>query len=312
MPSLLKPGALKPGAVIAVVSASAPTPQADEAFERGRLLLEDQGFQVRLMPHAADAWAYLAGSDVDRLSDLHAAFADPGVDAVLCARGGYGAMRLLPHLDFDCIRRHPKVFIGFSDVTALHLAFYQKAGLVGFYGPMLTSNLIHNEPDSLADLLRVVSGNEAIPMQIRNRDPYHCFQGGVAEGPLTGGNLSLLSSLCGTPFQPETAGHILFIEDWKEQFYTLDRQFQQLAMSGVFDAIRGLLLCDFSEIPDEDVTLSAQLKRLVGAIPQLADVPVGYGFSVGHGAQTATLPIGIQARFDASAGQLTLLESPVA
>lgn len=305
--------ALKPGDTIAVISPAGATPcdnpsDRPDAFAQGISLLEAAGFNVKLMPNARNKRMYLAGTDAERLADLHAAFADPAVKGILCARGGYGCMRLLPEVDFELIARNPKVLIGFSDITVLLIPMYQRTGLIGFYGPMLTSNLIHGEPYSQAELLRLIQGQAPIPFEIPNRDPYHCFQPGVAEGRLIGGNLSLLSALCGTTFQPQTAGHILFIEDWHEKYYTLDRQFQQLRMAGLFDHIQGLLLADFSEIETEP---EQELPDFLRDLTAFLNVPVGYGFSVGHGEQTATLPIGCQARFDATQGTLALLESPV-
>jgi len=304
---IIKPKALRPGSTIAVISPAGATPDT-EAFTQGVTLLEQAGYRVKLMPNAQNKRLYLAGADIERLADLHAAFSDPEVDGILCARGGYGCMRLLPYLDFERVRQNPKVFIGFSDITSLLLPFYQQTGLVGFYGPMLTSNLIHQEPFSQAELFQLVRQPVTTPYLIPNQDQYQAFMPGQAEGRLIGGNLSLLSALCGTPFQPETRGHILFIEDWKEKYYTLDRQFQQLKMAGLFERITGLLLCDFSDIePEPELNLSDFLKELTGFV----GVPVGYGFSVGHGAQTATLPIGCTARFDAEQGTLTLSEAPV-
>lgn len=309
---LLKPRALQPGDTIAVVSPAGPTPYTaaqggPDAFTQGADLLEAAGFRVKLMPNIAKKRLYLAGTDAERLADLHQAFEDPTIHGVLCARGGYGSMRLLPNLDFALIAQHPKVFIGFSDITALLLPFYQRCGLLGFYGPMLTSNLVHNEPYSQAELLTLIRQPIALPYEVPNRDPYQCYQPGIAEGRLIGGNLSLLAALCGTPYQPDTRGHILFIEDWKEKYYSLDRQFQQLRLAGLLDGIAGLLLCDFSEIEAEpEQTLPDFLKSLVDDL----NIPMGYGFSVGHGEQTATLPIGCQARFNAETGQLSLLEAP--
>ncbi len=311
----VKPKALQPGDTLAVISPAGPTVKADDAtddpFEQGVALIEAQGFQVKLMPNVRRKALYLAGSDTERLQDLHAAFADPAVQGILCARGGYGCMRLLPSLDFDLVARNPKVFIGFSDVTSLLIPFYQRCGLIGFYGPMLTSNLIHGEPYSQSELFKLVGGQVEFPYAVPNQDGYHCFQAGAVTAPLIGGNLSLLSALCGTPFQPNTQGHILFIEDWKERYYSLDRQFQQLKLAGLLDGIAGLLLCDFSDIDTEpEQALPEFLKTLILNLTA-QNIPVGYGFSVGHGAQTATLPVGCPARFDAASGTLTLLESPV-
>ncbi len=303
----LQPKALPPGSTLAIISPAGATPN-EQAFTDGVALLETAGYKVKLMPHAQNKRMYLAGSDIDRLADFHATFDDPEVDGILCARGGYGCMRLLPHLDFERVRQNPKVLIGFSDVTALLLPLYQRTGLVGFYGPMLTSNLVHHEPFSQAELFKLIQQPVATPYTIPNLDTYRPFMPGIAEGRLIGGNLSLLAALCGTPYQPDTRGHILFIEDWKEKYYSLDRQFQQLKLAGLFDRITGLILCDFSEIePEPELNLSDFLKELTAFV----GVPVGYGFSVGHGAQTATLPIGCMARFDAEQGTLTLLESPV-
>lgn len=308
MKSPLKPNALRPGDTIAIVSPASPTPEAPAALEKGRLFLESLGYHINIMPHAGERWGYLAGSDEARLADLQQAFADPDIHAILCARGGYGAMRLLSEIDYTLITKNPKIFIGFSDITALITAFYQEAGLVGFYGPMLTSNLVTQNPFDLNALFPLLRGETKTPIGIPNADAYHCFRPGIAEGPLIGGNLSLVAALCGTPYQLNAQGHILFLEDWKEKYYSLDRQFQQLKLAGIFFGIRGLLLCDFSQIePEPDWDLVRQLRFLTAEL----DVPVGFGFSVGHGEQTATLPVGIPARFNAEHGTLTLLESPV-
>lgn len=307
----VKPQALQPGDTIAIISPAGATPcdsGKPDAFSNGIDLLKAAGFRVKLMPNAKNRRMYLAGTDAERLADLHAAFDDPTVKGILCARGGYGCMRLLTDVDFECIRRNPKVLIGFSDITSLLLPFYQRTGLIGFYGPMLTSNLVHGEPYSQAELFRLVQGEAAIPFNVPNRDTYHCFQPGVAEGRLIGGNLSLLAALCGTDFQPDTTDHILFIEDWHEKYYTLDRQFQQLKMAKLFDQIQGLVLADFSEIETEP---EQELPEFLRELTSFLNVPVGFGFSVGHGEQTATLPIGCHARFDSTQGTLTLLESPV-
>jgi muramoyltetrapeptide carboxypeptidase len=307
----LKPSRLKPGDTLAIISPSAPTPVVagqPDPFESGTQLLTSLGFNVKIMPHARRAEHYLAGSDNERLSDLHAAFEDPAIHGILCARGGYGAARLLDNINFNLIAENPKLFIGFSDITVLQLAFWKETGLTSFYGPMLTSNLIHQEPFSQQQLFSMLQGELDLSKPLPNLDTYQCFRSGVAEGPLLGGHLSLLVSLTGTSFQPDSRGSILFIEDWKEKYYTLDRQLQQLKMAGWFHGIEGLILCDFSEIePLPNYPLTDLLKSLTADLT----VPVGYGFSVGHGKETGTLAIGTRARFDAGSGELFLLEQPV-
>jgi muramoyltetrapeptide carboxypeptidase len=262
------------------------------------------------MPHAHCTTGYLAGTDAERLADLVAAFEDPAIDAILCARGGYGSGRLLSQFPFEVVAQNPKLFMGFSDITMLLNAFHKEAGLVGFYSPMLTSNLIQaDQVFTREQWLRTVTTEVLAPnFEIKSIDKYTCFQPGTVQGKLMGGNLSLLCSLCGTPWQPNLEGCILFLEDWHEQYYTLDRKFTQLEQSGVLKGIVGLLLCDFSEIPEEpSESLAHHLKKLT----QHLNIPMGYGFSVGHGFQTATLPIGVQAVLNAEVGCLTLAEPPV-
>ena len=310
-PTILKPKPLALGDTIAIVSPAKPSPP--ETLVQGVDWLQSLGYQAKLMPNAQCNTGYLAGTDSERLADLVAAFEDPTVDAILCARGGYGSGRLLPNFPFEVVAKNPKLFMGFSDITMLLNAFHQQTGLVGFYSPMLTSNLIQENQDFTREQwLRTVTAAGLLsqqPYEIANIDTYQCFTPGIATGKLIGGNLSLLCSLCGTPWQPNTDGCILFLEDWHEQYYTLDRQFTQLAQAGLFNNLAGLLLCDFSEITQEPNTHSVaeQLRYLTAGLK----VPTGYGFSVGHGYQTATLPIGVQAVLNAEVGCLTLAEQPV-
>ncbi len=303
----IRPQALKPGDTLAIISPAGPSSVED--MDAGIAYIESVGLRPKVMPHARNKHYYLAGEDSHRLADLHAAFADPQVQGILAARGGYGCMRLLPQINWDLIQANPKVFIGFSDLTSLLLPIYQRTGLIGFHGPMLTSNLIEGDTYSQDALWKQVMAQVTYPYTVPNNAPYTCFKSGVAEGPLVGGNLSLLSGLCGTPYQPQTQGAILFIEDWHEQFYSLDRQFTQLKLAGMFEGIAGLLLCDFTEIEieaDWNYSLTALLQDLTSFL----SVPVGYGFSVGHGDQTATFPIGALARFEAASGHLQILSAP--
>jgi muramoyltetrapeptide carboxypeptidase len=283
------------------------------------------------MPNAAKRNAYLAGTDEERASDLMAAFADPSIDGILCARGGYGCARLLPLLKFEVIAANPKLLMGFSDITVLLNVIYQKTGLVGLYSPMLTSNLLEaaEEPElaayTQAQWLRVMQATQIkdqAPFEVPNLDAYQCLWPEAiqhispekieseATGTLLGGNLTLLASLCGTPWQPNFEGAVLFLEDWRERFYSLDRQWVQLQQAGLFNGIKGLLLCDFSDMPPEP-HLNLELPAFFKALSQTLQVPVGYGFSVGHGQQTATLPMGVSVCFHAQQGRLQVLQAPV-
>ncbi len=320
--SFITPKKLISGNTVGIISPSAPTENASEAFEKGRHILQKYGLNTTILPSAENAAHYLAGSDAERLGDFHNAFSNPEIHGILCARGGYGAMRLLDHIDWQRVKDNPKIVAGFSDITALLLAMYKHTGLKGFYSPMLTSNLIHNEPYSEAELMAMLMSTSSYPYTVPNLDTYHCINAGVVEAPLIGGNLSLISSMCGSNHLPNFAGHILFLEDWKESYYAVDRKFQQLLLSGILDEVAGILFCDFTEVALQGGKASSSsasteyplpdfFKFLTQEITARYNIPCGYGFSVGHGEQTATLPIGAKTRFDAAHGELTLLENPV-
>ncbi|MCA9798080.1 MAG: LD-carboxypeptidase [Cyanobacteria bacterium HKST-UBA04] len=304
---LAKP--VRPGDTLAVISPAAPS--SDEAFAAGVAYLEQCGYTVRLMPHAQAKRYYLAGDDEGRLADFHAAFADDSIDGILCARGGYGCLRLLDKIDWSVVRANPKVFVGFSDLTTLLLPMVEQAGLVGFHGPMLTSNLIEQDAFSQQQLWNMIGGVHQYPYVLPNQSPYQCLHPGRAEGRLMGGNISLLSSLCGTPWQPNLEGALLFIEDWHEQFYTLDRQWQQLRLSGMLDGIAGLLLGDFIEISDAGLWPDYNLADFFRELTADLKVPTGLGFSIGHGCQNVTVPIGVTATLESTSGRLEIVSSPL-
>jgi muramoyltetrapeptide carboxypeptidase len=222
-------------------------------------------------------------------------------------------MHLLPFIDWQWVKDNPKVFIGFSDITVLLLTMLKETGLVGFHGPMLTSNLIENNDQTQAALWQMVMGETNYPNIILKpeADEYKCLQSGVAEGLLMGGNLSLLCALCGTPYQPNFEGAVLFIEDWHESYYSIDRQWQQLKMAGIFNGIKGLILGDFVEITDSDTWPNFGLANYFKALTQDLQVPVGLGLKFGHAQQTATLPVGAACRFEATTGHLEILHAPV-
>ncbi|MEB3245514.1 MAG: LD-carboxypeptidase [Vampirovibrionales bacterium] len=304
------PKALTPGSTIAIISPAYPS--APEQLTQAEAFLSAKGFTPKRMPNAANHWRYMAGQDAERLSDFNAALQDPEVHAIWCARGGYGCMRLLPLLDWDLIKQHPKWLIGFSDVTVLQLAAYKHAGLISAYAPMLTSNLIDPEEQpetSWQQLQPLLLGPDALP-HVLNAHPEHytCYHPGETEGILLGGNLSLVTALCGTPHLPDFRGKILFLEDWKESAHSLDRQFEQLRQAGVFDQLTALMLCDFSLISRSphapNLTEQALFEDLVGGL----DCPVGYGFRIGHCKAMGSLLQGVRAHFNSQTGTLTLLK----
>ena len=280
---------------MAVVAPAGPVDAARLA--RVPALILAQGWVPRVAPGCALQQGYLAGGDTQRLADLQAALDDPGVAAVWCLRGGYGSGRLLPALNLAGLHAAPKPLIGCSDITALHLLL-DRAGLPGLHGPMPGSDLLlpgrEADAQALFSLLRqgLRAGHTwSSPPQA---GPLH--RGGVASGRLLGGNLSLLAALAGTPWQPDTRGRLLFLEDVGEPPYRVDRMLLQLQLAGMLAGVAGVLLGSFTEADDCSAALQDHLLAL--GVPLLA------GWPAGHGRPNRPLPLGFMATLDADAGTL--------
>ncbi len=289
-------GFLHHDATVAVVSPSGPADAA--VLKRGVERLEGLGMKVIVGPHALDRQdlPYLAGEDAARAADLQAAWCDPAVSAVFCARGGYGAARLLGLIDWDAMRAAgPKVLIGSSDITALHQAFAVELGLPTLHGPMPGNVLIGGEqgpePVTWDAMLAALSGAAAPVTGDRVLVP------GRAEGVLTGGNLSLLASLCGTRHQPSFDGRIAFLEDIGEEPYRVDRMLTQLLQAGAFAGVRGIALGSWVDCGDPYPVLRDRLEPL--------GVPVVAGLPVGHGSPQLSVWLGALGAIDTESCSLT-------
>lgn len=262
-------------------------------------------------PHAFDVRGYLAGADAARAADLNALFADPGVQGILCIRGGYGAHRLLDALDYEVIKRNPKVFIGYSDITALHMAFHTQAGFVTFHGPM-TGGIAQEDSYDFLELLRAVARPE--PLGTLANPPagprIETLVPGVAEGELIGGNAALLTALMGTRYQPEFAGKILFLEDLGDRLYRLDRKLAHLRLAGVLQQVSGIVVGECRYTPETEPGLS--LRQILEDLIVPIGKPAIYGLACGHGTYHVTLPVGVRARLDATEGILSIEEAGVA
>lgn len=304
---MIRPAALGPGARIALVASAGPLGQAavDRALDR----VTAWGWEPILGEHARGRRGYLSGSDAQRLHDLNAALRSPEVDAVWLLRGGYGTMRILDRIDWSALVKRPRPIIGFSDNTAIHLAAH-RAGVVGFHGP-------HPSAEELPEfssqwLRRAITRPEPLGvLPFPTGQQARTLVAGAAEGPLLGGNLSILAALCGTAYELDAAGAILFIEEVGEPAYRVDRMLSQLRMSGALEGIAGIAVGAFTESPDEDrddlpSTAEVILDRLDGL-----GVPVAFGFPFGHIHNNWTLPVGVRARLDASAATLEILEPGV-
>jgi muramoyltetrapeptide carboxypeptidase len=286
-PPIIIPPRLRPGDLIGVISPAGPVDAS--GLKPGLDLLASRGFRVREAAHLYDRHDYLAGDDETRLSDLHAMFLDREITAVFCARGGYGSLRLLDRIDYDLIRQHPKIIVGYSDITALLMAVYKKTGLITFHGPMV-QGLSTLSDDSLEGLLRILSSEEPVSF-----DPMGgtSLISGKAEGPLLGGNLSLICHLVGTPFLPSLEGCILFIEDRGEPLYRIDRMLTHLALAGQLGGVAGLIGGDFM-----DCGHPSEIDRLLVAVASEREIPLITGFPAGHGRNNLTLPLGMPAQLD--------------
>ncbi len=313
---IIKPPRLKTGDTIGVIAPSSGV--SEETFEEGLQHLADLGFKTKIGRYARERNGFLAGSDQERLRDLHWAFQDSEVDGIWCMRGGYGASRILPQIDFGLIKRNPKVFIGFSDITALHLAIFQKTGLVTFHGPVGASDFSdYTRTHVLNTIMKVSAPYEIeLPAPPEGADPtlYKTIvvNGGKCRGRLIGGNLSLISALNGTDFGlKDVRGKILFLEDVSEAPYRVDRMLTQLIQSVDMRLVAGIALGVFTKTENEDDSPSQSMidvfrDRLGGL-----GVPVIYGLSFGHIRDQFTLPIGVEAELDTLKSTLTLLEAAV-
>jgi muramoyltetrapeptide carboxypeptidase len=311
----IKPKRLKQGDKIAIIAPSSGVSQAE--FDKAIKNMTDLGFKTKVGKYTQALNGFLAGTDKERLEDLHWAFADKEVSAIWCIRGGYGAGRFLPNLDFNLIKKNPKVFIGYSDITALHLAIYQNTGLVTFHGPVASSNYSEYTKKHVINVL----SNPSAPYKIELSPDNIAKEGkefktevisqGKARGKLIGGNLSLLTALAGTPYAlKNTKGKILFIEDVGERPYRLDRMFVQLKQSLNLKELAGIALGVFADCDapdDKSQTLIDIVKDQLGNL----GIPVIYGLSFGHIRDQFTLPVGIEAEMNTENATIAFLETGV-
>jgi muramoyltetrapeptide carboxypeptidase len=291
------PPPLAPGARVALVAPAGPLRGPDE-LERSVANARALGWEPTAGDHVLARHDYLGGSDRERLRDVNAALADDSVDAIWCVRGGYGAMRLLPHLDYASLTRRPRVLLGYSDVTALHAAIGTRCELVTYHGPTAREKLSGFSRDSL---VRAV---------VERRDPLgkaeeaRTIRSGRARGRLVGGNLALLSALAGTPYAPDYRGALLVLEDVGEPAYRIDRMLTQLLHSGALGQIAGIVAGHFTETTPGHELSARSLDVILREAADIAGVPAIAGAPIGHIGEQWTLPLGAMAELDADARSL--------
>lgn len=321
MPAL-KPDALKPGDLVVLVAPAAPV--GEQTIAETVQGLEKMGLRVRVVDHATAKYGYLAGTDEQRAASLNAAFADPEVKGVFPVTGGYGVTRILDKLDYEMIRKNPKVLAGYSDITGLHIALNQKSGLITFHGPNWTTLMKQDAEDrswptkwSMRAMMADRYAGAKEPGYVYDFDDLTTkpitMVAGKARGRLIGGNLSLVAAMMGTPYEIQTEGRILFLEDTREEPYRVDRMLSTLRLAGKLDKCAAVLLGDFTYVPPkgetvrEGFTVEEVLEQYFGHAPY----PVIAQWPTGHIKPNASLPVGALAEVDADARSLRLLENPV-
>ncbi|WP_338486237.1 LD-carboxypeptidase [Pseudomonas trivialis] len=297
--------ALRPEGTIALI---APVGPAALDVEKAEQWMRNRGYDLRIYPGVYERDGYLAGSDKTRLADLHAAFADPDIDAIFCLRGGYGTPRLLDSLDFGLLRANPKPFVGYSDITALHLAINRYAGFVTFHGPMLNADLLGDkQPPTESSLFSLLRGQLGTGSELAHpvAFPLTTLEPGIARGRLQGGNLSMIAAVMGTPFEIDAQGIILFIEDINEPIYRIDRLLTHLRLVGKLAQVAGVLVGDVAGVD------SMALARLLKQTFEPLGIPVLAGWRSGHCDPNLTLPLGAVVRLDAGEQRVVLEQDVV-
>jgi muramoyltetrapeptide carboxypeptidase len=313
---IIKPKRLKPGDTIGLITPASPI--TEEQLDKAIQNIEDLGFKLaynrrRLLARNG----YLAGKDIVRADEINRMFDNKDIDGIWCIRGGYGVTRMLDMLNYKVIRQNPKPLIGYSDVTALHQAIFKKTGLVCFHGPVGASEFTSYTQKYVRQVISETNApfkieaspqNEAMENRVYNS---YVINDGIAEGRLIGGNLTLVSSLVGTPYDISYKDKLVFLEDVGEKPYRIDRMLTQMLSAGKFDKVKGIILgvfynCEASE-SENSLTLAEMFEDRLGAL----NIPVIYGMSFGHISNQFTLPLGINARLNTTDKTLTLLEAAV-
>jgi len=311
--AILKPKRLTPGDVIGIIS-PASSPNDLSRINKSVEYLEKVGYRVEVGKNVGLVKGYLAGNDEQRLEDLHYMFKNKNIKAVFTLRGGYGSTRLLDKIDYTLIRNNPKIFVGYSDINALQMAFYTKCALITFAGPMPAVDFYEEVSPFTEELFwRIITTNKKIGrIENPNKEKIFTLNKGRAEGRLLGGNLSILISLLGTEYFPKMKDSILYLEEINEPPYRIDRMFNQLRLAKIFKGIKGIILgrfVDCYETDDEKATLT--LNEVVLDYFGSMKIPVVYNFKHGHIKDNITLPYGIKCILNSSRSFLEIQENAV-
>jgi len=310
MTPMQKPKRLKPGDRIALIAPASPV---DE--EKLRLAIESVrflGLRPVLFPSATMRHGYLSGPDEVRAADVNQAFSDPEINGIFCIRGGYGVTRILPRIDFEMISRNPKIFLGYSDITGLHVALNQLCSLITLHAPMPSRGFHTLDPVTLSSLADSLFS--AVPTGIApeiEEESVETINPGTAVGPIVGGNLSLLVSTLGSPYEIDTNNKILFIEEVDERNYRIDRGLTALALAGKFSDCKGIILGTWADVGDPDLPPEKNLTlcQIFNEVVKPFGKPTVNNFRAGHIYPQITIPMGVKTKLDATKGTVAFLEA---
>lgn len=305
--TILKPSRLQVGDTVGLIApAGVFEPKYIEVVKQ---YLKELGLKAKLGAHILDRYGYLAGKDADRAADVNAMFSDRSVKAIITVRGGWGCNRILPLLNYPLIRSHPKIIMGYSDITSLLLAINARSQMITFHGPVATSTWSLFMLDYLK---RILFDGEAVTMQNINTSEVRveAIAPGKARGKLVGGNLSVLSAMVGSPYLPSWYKSILFVEDTNEDIYRVDRMLTQLKNAGILNQISGFIFGQCTDCSLGDEPSFTLMQVLQDHILPLG-IPAWYGSMIGHIKDKFILPIGLEVEIDADTGTIELLEAAV-
>jgi len=311
--SIIKPKRLNHGDTIGIIS-PASSPDDLSKINRGVEYLEKIGYRVEIGKNVGNQEGYLAGSDLQRLSDLHEMFRNKNIKAIFSIRGGYGSGRLLDKIDYHLIRNNPKIFVGYSDITALQLAFFSQTGLVTFGGPMVAVDF-HDEISPFTEEVfwRTITSNKKIGrIQNPRNEKFYLLNKGRGQGRLLGGNLSILTSLIGTEYLPKFKDSILILEDVNEAPYRIDRMLNQLRLAKILKKVKGIILGHFIDCYETDPAKQTfSLNEVIIEYFQNSELPVLYNVKHGHIKENITIPFGLKCSLNATRGFIEILENAV-
>lgn len=308
---IIIPKRLFKGATLGIISPASPADSVDT--EKSIKFIENLGYKIKRAKNLNSENGYLAGNDNERALDINNMFADKAVDGIICIRGGYGSIRILDKINYSLIKKNPKVFIGYSDITAIHTAINSRTGLVSFHGPMLASDMRKGLDRYSLDCLQAMVEKKQKNIHIKNPSDstIKALSHGKATGRLVGGNLAVIASTIGTEYEIDTKDKILFLEDIGEEPYKIDRMLMQLKLAKKFDDSVAIVLCNWNKCECDNNAPTLTLSEVFEQILLPLKKPILCGYYIGHCSPNITIPIGAKACIDTYKKHFEIIEPVV-